>query len=352
MEADGRRVRFSLDRIAFLWRGAFSKSVLPVLILALLSPSCGDEAGNLGSTPEGTIVVSSTLPQGDLYPGSAVIDSLLHRSNSELSASSCYAGPGDPDYPEVIYIANDIVRTFAFVWLPDGWDGFPSEEKRVVIHLHGHCGIGAKRFCEWYELASEKDIGVISLQYWMGEVDWGGGNEKPNDDYAYYQTGPGQTCGWHLNIEKDIYPFVEALAEHYDAHAVMLHGFSMAAATAVIVDYRDMQSEDKIRFVVFNAGHMAPSHYFREEIESSGEDNAFSGEPYFFFLEDIGDGTFQQQADTREFVVENGATDIQTVIAQDSGYRHGALLNNEDFRPVRERIIALFDSLTTVVGGS
>ena len=135
--------------------------------------------------------------------------------------------------------------------------------------------------------------------------------------------------------------------EYYDVHSVMLHGFSMAAATSVIVDYRDKQNRDLIDFTIFNAGNMSSNHYFYQEIESNPDNSPFRNENYFFFLENIDANTYAQQSSTREFLINKGVTDIETVIAEDGDYKHGALLNHEDFLPVRERIISLYDSLTT-----
>ncbi len=321
-------------------------SILMIVLMAVLL-SCSEESTSPQDGSESEIIISSEMPDGSTLPDGAILDSLIYQSHVELALSSCYYETGDPNYPEIVYIANDVVKTFAFVWLPQNWDSFPAKDKRMIIHLHGHCGIGTKRFCEWYELAREKNIAVLSLQYWMGDDEWCGGNPKPDGDYSYYITGPGETCGWHLNIESDIYPFIDKLIEYYDAHSVMLHGFSMAAATAVIVDYRDKQNRNRIDFTVFNAGHIDSSHYFYEEIESNPDSTPFENENYFFFLEDINEGTYAKQSATRSFLIEKGVTDVETAIAVDSGYRHGALLNHEDFRPVRERIISLYDSLTT-----
>lgn len=38
---------------------------------------------------------------------------------------------------------------------------------------------------------------------------------------------------------------------------------------------------------------------------------------------------------------------VLTEIADQKNYRHGALLNHQDFASVRERIVDLYDSLTT-----
>ncbi len=320
---------------------------LSIFILISLFLSCNQKSSNPENEAEETIIISSKMPQGDTLPKSAILDTLIYQSHVELILSSCYNDTSDPDYPEIIYLANNVVKTFAFVWLPENWDSFSNEEKRMIIHLHGHCGIGTKRFCEWYNLARIKNIAVLSLQYWMGEYDWCGGNPKPLGDYSYYITGPGQTCGWHLNIENDIYPFISKLAEYFDVHSIMLHGFSMAAATGVIVDYRDKQDQDIIDLTVFNAGHIDSTHYFYKEIESCKDSSPFKNENYFFFLENIDPNIFAQQSSTRSFLIKNGVKEIETVIAVDNNYKHGALLNNEDFLPVRERIVSIYDSITT-----
>lgn len=127
----------------------------------------------------------------------------------------------------------------------------------------------------------------------------------------------------------------------------MLHGFSMAAATSVIVNYRDKHNRDIIDFTVFNAGHIDSNHYFYKEIESSTNSNPLTNENYYFFLENIDASIYAKQSSTRSFLIEKGVTDIETVIAENNNYNHGALLNHEDFLPVRERIISLYDSLTT-----
>ncbi len=322
---------------------------LLALVLSLsLVLTCSDEATNPQNntdTDTSTIIISTTMPQNNSLPPSGIIDTLIFQSHVQLILSSCYDDTTDQDYPNIIYIANDVVKTFAFLWLPENWNTLPSAQKRMLVHLHGHCGIGAKHFCTWYELAKTKNIAVLSLQYWMGDVDWQGGNPSPGDDYPYYLTGPGQTCGWHLNIDADIYPFIDKLAEYYDAHSVMLHGFSMSAATCAIVNYRDKCARDIIDFSVFNAGHMDSSHYFREEIDTMS--NPYAGEKFFFFLENIDSLTYAQQSETRSFLLGKGVTEVETVTAVGSGYAHGALLNNDDFAATRERIIFLYDSLTT-----
>ncbi len=326
-----------------------AKYILLIFFLISLLLSCDDKptSTNPEDNSESSIIISPEMPPGDTYPESEILDILIYQSHVQLISSSCYSDSSDPNYPEIIFIANNVVKTFAFVWLPENWHNFSNKDKRMIIHLHGHCGIGTKHFCKWCELANERNIAVLSLQYWMGEDEWGDGNPKPDGDYSYYITGPGQTCGWHLNIETDIYPFIDKLMEYYDVHSVMLHGFSMAAATSVIVDYRDKHNRDIIDFTVFNAGHIDSNHYFYQEIESNPDGGPFRNENYFFFLENIDANTYAQQSSTREFLINKGVTDIETVIAEDGGYQHGALLNNEDFLPVRERIISLYDSLTT-----
>jgi hypothetical protein len=324
-------------------------ALLAILGCGLVASSllaCGgkDEGTAPENGEESPVVVSPTLPDRGTYPSAAVLDTLIQISLEELAGSPCYGAGDDPDMPEVVYVANDLVRTFAFVWIPPGWSSGGESERKMIVHLHGHCGIGAKRFCEWYEQAWPRGIAVVSLQYWMGDVDWKGGNPKPNDDYAYYVTGPGETCGWHLHIENDIAPFVEALAESYGAGSVMLHGFSMAAATATIVTYRDRASADRIDLTVFNAGHIDSTHYFFEELDSSPEPKPFDGEKFFFFLESMNPETYAKQSATRAFLLDNGVEETETVVAE-GDYRHGALLNHEDFEPVRERIVAIFDSL-------
>ena len=316
-------------------------ALLVVLPLACSQQSTGPEGGS-----ESEIVVSNKMPEGDTAPKGGVLDTLIYLSHVQLVASTCYTDSSDPHYPEIIFVANDVVKTFAFVWLPQNWNTFPDQDKRMIVHLHGHCGIGTKHFCKWYELARSKNIAVLSLQYWMGEDEWCGGNPKLEGDYSYYLTGPGETCGWHLNIETDIYPFIDKLMEYYDVHSVMLHGFSMAAATSAIVDYRDKHNRDIIDFTVFDAGHIDSTHYFYEEIRASSDPKPFAGEDYYFFLEDIDPDTYTKQAATRAFLIDKGATDIETVTAVDSDYKHGALLNHDDFLSVRERIVALYDSLS------
>ena len=291
------------------------------------------------------IVISSVMPQNNTYPKSSIIDTLTYQSHVQLILSSCYGDTSDLHYPEIILIANDVVKTFAFVWLPENWTTLSKTKKRMIIHLHGHCSIGTKPFCKWYELSNLKNIAVLSLQYWMGDDEWHGGNPSPGPDYPYYTTAPGQTCGWHLNIDKDIVPFIDELTEFYDVNSVMLHGFSMAAATGAIVNYRDKNFRDIIDFTIFNAGHISENHYFRREIDSIS--NPYSNENFFFFLENFNANTFANQSETRSFLLDKGVTDTWTVIAEGNDYKHGALINHDDFKPVRERIVSLYDSLTT-----
>jgi len=324
-----------------------AKYILLIFFLISLLLSCDDKSTNLEDNSESSILISSKMPQDNTSPKSAILDTLIYQSHVQLILSSCYSDSSYPNYPEIIFIANNVVKTFAFVWLPENWHNYSNKDKRMIIHLHGHCGIGTKHFCKWYELACAKNIAVLSLQYWMGEDEWSDGNPKPDGDYSYYLTGPGQTCGWHLNIENDIYPFIDKLIEYYDVHSVMLHGFSMAAATSVIVNYRDKHNRDIIDFTVFNAGHIDSNHYFYKEIESSTNSNPLTNENYYFFLENIDASIYAKQSSTRSFLIEKGVTDIETVIAENNNYNHGALLNHEDFLPVRERIISLYDSLTT-----
>ncbi len=321
--------------------------IIIMLVLISLLLSCNDNATNPEDNSENSIIISTEMPQGNSFPSSNILDTLIYQSHVQLVKSSCYNDTSDQSYPDIIFMANNIVKTFAFTWLPENWSDYPKNKKRMIIHLHGHCSIGTKHFCKWYELAYLKNIAVLSLQYWMGDEAWNGGNPKPDGDYSYYFEGIGQTCGWHLNVEKDIYPFVDKLMEYYDVHSVMLHGFSMAAATSVIVNYRDKNNRDIIDLTVFNAGHVDSNHYFYKEIESSTNNSPFTNENYYFFLENIETNKYAQQSATRSFLIEKGATEIETAIAEDNNYKHGALLNHEDFLPVRERIIAVYDSLTT-----
>lgn len=252
------------------------------LIFLIVSLSSSGESSNPKDSFANDIIISTEIPQNGSLPDNCVLDTLVYRSHVQLILSSCYNDTSDQNYPDIIYVANNIVKTFAFVWLPENWYDYRNNEKRMIIHLHGHCSIGTKHFCKWYQLAHFKNIVVLSLQYWMGDDEWCGGNPKPNDDYFYYITGPGQTCGWHLNIENDIFPFIDKLIEYYDVQSVMLHGFSMAAATGVIVDYRDKQNRDLIDFTIFNAGNIFSNHYFYQEIESNPDNSPFRDEDYFF----------------------------------------------------------------------
>jgi hypothetical protein len=316
-----------------------------LFIAAACLAACGDDSTGPGGQADEAVIISSEMPLNNSLPGSAVIDTLVHLSHVEMLATCCYGDTSDPQYPQLIYIANDVVKSFAFVWLPGGWDSLPNDERRMLVHLHGHCSIGTKHFCTWYEPAAAFNIAVLSLQYWMGDEEWMGGNPSPGQGYPLYGEH-GEFCGWHLNIDNDIYPFVEALAEHFSAESLLLHGFSMAAATSAIVDHRDKQSGDVIDMVVFNAGHISSSHSFLRELQTSRDRDAFSGENFFFFLENLEDDVYAKQAATRETLIAYGAADIGTEIAADSGYRHGALLNHDDFIPTRQWIMALYDSLS------
>ncbi len=309
--------------------------------------------GGGGSSPEDsthmqdTVVVSVLPPETDALPALPILDTLQQMSDAEMARSGCWSCTSDPNYPHLLYLHNSTVETLAYVWLPEGWANMPPSERRLLVHLHGHCGLGAKRFCEWYEQAAPFYIGVAVLQYWMGDPYWLGGNPKPDGDYSYYMEGQGETCGWHLNIETDIYPFIEALAHHLGASSVLLHGFSMAAATATIVGYRDACKEQLVDLVVFNAGLIDSSHYFYKEMSAIADTQPLSGQHFFFFLEDIPGSSFTKQEATRGYIMEWGATDCGTVIAQGAGYYHGCLLNNDDFEATRARILALYDSLTS-----
>lgn len=285
--------------------------------------------------------------QGETLPKNAILDTLLYQSNIELFLSTCYSDTNDINYPDVIFLSNNTVQSFAFVWLPENWSNYPINDKRMIIHLHGHCSIGTKHFCKWYEVAYQKNIAVLSLQYWMGDEEWKGGNLKPDGDYSYYISEPGQNCGWHLNIEDDIYPFIDKLIEYYDLHSVMLHGFSMAAATSTIVTYRDDNNKNIIDLTVFNAGHIGINHYFYNEISSIENDSPLISDKYYFFLENIDPDIYSKQSATRDFLLGKGVNDINTVVAENNNYKHGSLLNNEDFSFVREHIITVYDSLTT-----
>ena len=236
------------------------------------------------------------------------------------------------DIPEVVFLDNDRVKTFALVYLPPGWDDLPATRRKAIVTLHGHCGHIGQNFGLWQELGARNGMAVIGLQWWIDS------NLPPKGYTIFYENGA--PSGYHLDCRLDVYPFIDALLGRYRVESAMLHGFSMAASSCLMVTYRDKLRKNRIDLGVFNAGHISASHPFRREIKRAArarpDTPPFSDENFIFFYD-----SDLQLNDTHEFVSEFGGNVLKVVTGNE---RHGAFFSPK-YQELRREIVEQYDAL-------
>ena len=305
------------------------QSFLTAIIILLFVLILGGCENNNIIDEKVCITISPTMPEDD-----GVIRT-VQESDSVLAEDEYYLSGLYP-VPDYVFMDNGTAHTFALVWLPDNWYGYLPSNRRVIIHLHGHCALGAMHFSKWHMLARSRNLAVIAPQVWLDD-------NTPPEGYSVHPDG-----GYHLDVNDDIYPFTDALLQHYGASSAMIHGFSMFACASVVLTYRDKFQNNLLDFTVFNAGRIGEDHPFRHEIEKlayGGEHDQFSGEQFFFFIELSNQNpTYQQQLDARSFV-ETYAGEV--VMSYESEGPHGVF-----FSPVydnlRSSVVAYYDSMSTL----
>ena len=298
---------------------------LTFLMLAMASLFGGCSSGDMGESPEEnpSILISSVMPDDD-----GVIRT-VEESDSLLAEDEYYTS-GQLDEPDYVFLDNGTVKTFALVWLPPSWNDLLPNQRRAIVHFHGHCALAAMHFSKWQVLAEPRNIAVIAPQVWLDD-------NTPPAGYDVHPDG-----GFHLDTDNDIFPFTDALLEYYEASSAMVHGFSMFACTSIILTYRDKYLHNRIDFTLFDAGHIGEDHPFREEIKqaaSGGDSSQFSGENFYFFIE-TDRFTYPQQLDTRDFVIEFGGDTVGTF---ESEGPHGVFFTSA-YDSLRESLVAYYDS--------
>lgn len=305
------------------------RSFLIAIIILLFILILGGCENNNVIDEEACITISTIMPDND-----GVIRT-VQESDSVL-AEDMYYSSGQIAAPDYAFLDNGTIQTFALVWLPDNWYGYSPLNRKAIIHLHGHCSLGAMHFSKWHTLARSRNLAVIAPQVWLDD-------NTPPEGYSLHPNG-----GYHLDVDDDIYPFTDALLQHYCASSAMIHGFSMFACAGVMLTYRDKFRNNLLDFTVFNAGHIGEDHPFRHEIEKlahGGDHDQFSGERFFFFIELSNQNpTYQQQLDARSFVETHGG---EVVMSYESEGTHGVFFSPM-YDNLRGSIVAYYDSLSTL----
>lgn len=129
--------------------------------------------------------------------------------------------------PEILPTSDD--RSFYVVWKS------AKQPKHWIVSIHGSNGFATDDFSRWHSSLKDRDVGIVCLQWWLGDGDTPKSYYTPTEIYR------------EINI---------ALTKlHVQPNSVMFHGFSRGSANSYAV-------------VAIDAGR--GSHYFSLAVASSG----------------------------------------------------------------------------------
>jgi len=234
--------------------------------------------------------------------------------------------------PQLVYLDDGRAQTLALVYKPEHWDEFEPEKRKAIFTLHGLCGNAADHFDLWQELAEEKQMMLISLQWWLED------NLPPRGYTVFYDQD--RPCGYKLDVRQDIFSFMNTLFDEYDVNSAMIHGSAVSAPMSVILAYRDKLKNNRVDMSLFDAGHIEGDSPMRREMERAlrahPDTPPLKGEQFFFFYD-----SDMQYNNTHEFVAKYGGNILDVVTGNGE---HGVLFTDKS-ENLRRRIVDTYDAL-------
>lgn len=147
---------------------------------------------------------------------------------------------------EVFATSDD--KSFLLVWKPQGEFSTP---KKWIVSLPGKEGFSTDDLAVWSKYIKNKDVGLISIQWWLG---------KNNAVTSYYSP-------------EAIYNEVDRILQKYQVHPqhVMLHGFSRGSANSYALTAIDSGIGKKyFKLTVASSGGVGLDYPPNIKIDSSG----------------------------------------------------------------------------------
>jgi len=207
--------------------------------------------------------------------------------------------------PEILPTSDG--QSFVVVWKAPG-----TNPKRWIVSLHGTRGFATDDLALWYPSLKDRDVGLLSLQWWIGADD------TPRSYYA------------PLKIYREIDLALRKLG--VQPGMAMLHGFSRGSANSYAVAAMDAgRGRRYFSLIIASSGGVATDFPPTREILAG----AFGDHPLRHTRWVTAAGARDPNPDrdgipgmrrTAEWLAEQGATVIERI--EDPAEGHGALQRN------------------------